>query len=316
MFSFKDVYINDYVSLVGPQEFSSGLTNSDITMEDYYYGEATIEKCEIKMQNMVLDKLIKINHPNLIIGGELSNQLAFTNMSMRSRNIPFMGIYSACASSAEGFIILANMISAKQIKNGIFITSSHNLTAEKQFRFPIEYGGPKPKRSTYTATASIGFTLSSKASNLKIINGTIGKVIDSGVKDVHNAGAVMAPSAVETLISHLRLTKTKIIDYDLILTGDLGRVGSILFKEVLQKEHNLKITNHLDAGTLLYENEEYSGGSGPAILPLIFVSKILPMKKYKRILYIATGALYSPVLVNQKNSLPAVSHAVTIEVIK
>jgi len=285
-------------------------------MEDYYFGENTIEKAEIKMQNNVLDKLIKINHPNLIIGGELSNQIAFTNMSMRNRNIPFIGIYSACASSAEGFIILANMISAKQIKNGIFITSSHNLTAEKQFRFPVEYGGPKPKRSTFTSTAAVGFTLTNKATNLKILNGTIGKVIDSGVKDVHNAGAVMAPSAVDTLISHLRLTKTKILDYDLILTGDLGRVGSSLFKEVLEKAHNLKITNHLDCGTLLYENEEYSGGSGPAIMPLIFVSKILPMKKYKKILYIATGALYSPVLVNQKNSLPAVSHAVTIEVIK
>ena len=136
MFNFKDVYINDYVTLIGPQE-SSFLNNANEVMEDYYFGESTIEKAEIKMQNTVLDKLIKLNHPNLIIGGELSNQLAFTNMSLRNRNIPFLGIYSACASSAEGFIILGNMISAKQIKNAIFITSSHNLTAEKQFRFPV-----------------------------------------------------------------------------------------------------------------------------------------------------------------------------------
>jgi len=315
MLSFKDVYISDYYTLVGPVEKESDLKNVNMHLDDYYFEEKTIEKAEVKMQKTVLTNLIKNEKPDLVIGGELSNQLGVTNMNLADRSIPYFGIYSACASSAQGLIMLADMITNKNIKDGIFITSSHNLTAEKQFRFPIEYGAPKPIRSTFTATAAVGIKVTNKPSKLKIINGTIGAVVDSAVKDVHNVGAVMAPSAVDTLLKHLNSTNTKIMDYDLILTGDLGKVGVDLFKTLLQNHHNIKITNHLDAGCLLYKNIEFSGASGPAVLPLILLTKILPNKKYKKILYLATGALYSPVLVFQKNPLPAVTHAITLEVI-
>lgn len=315
MFNFKDVYINDYFSIVGPLEEKSNLKGYNLSMEDYYYGEDTFEKAETKMQNIVLDNLLKKHKPDLIMGSDLMNQMTITNMSLNNRNIPYLGIYSACASSVGGILNIASLIDSKKIKEGLYITSSHNLNAEKQYRFPIEYGAPKPIRSTFTTTGSVGFTLSKTPSNLKVLNGTLGCVIDSYVKDVFNMGAVMARSAVDTFLRHLKLTKTNYQDYDLILTGDLGKVGEKIFKELLKKE-GISLNNYMDSGTLIYTNNEYSGGSGPVVLPLVFFNKIIHSKKYKKILLLATGSLHSPVLVNQKNSIPAITHAVTIEVIR
>lgn len=313
MFNFKDVYINDWFSIIGPVE--SNLKNYNLKMNDYYYGEKTFEKAEVKMQNVVLNSLLKNHKIDLVMGSDLINQMVITNMSLRERNIPYLGIYSACASSVGGIINIASLIDTKKIKEGLYITSSHNLNAEKQYRFPVEYGAPKPVRSTFTTTGSIGFTLSKEPSKLKVINGTYGCVIDSYVKDVFNMGAVMAPSAVDTLLRHLTLTKTKVEDYDLILTGDLGKVGTKIFETLLNKK-GIKIKNHIDAGTLIYSNNEYSGGSGPAVLPLVFFNNIIYNKKYRKILLLATGSLHSPVLVNQKNTIPSITHALTIEVIK
>ena len=315
MFNFKDVYINYYFSIVGPKEENSNLKGYNLSMEDYYYGEDTFEKAEIKMQNIVLNHLLKTHRPDLIMGSDLMNQMTTTNMSLNNLNIPYLGIYSACASSMGGIINLASLIDGRKIKEGLYITSSHNLTAEKQYRFPVEYGAPKPVRSTFTTTGSIGFTLSKVPSKIKVLNGTIGCVIDSYVKDVFNMGAVMAPSAVDTFIRHLNLTKTKPEDYDLILTGDLGKVGENIFKELLKRK-GITLKNYKDAGTLIYSNDEYSGGSGPVVLPLVFFNNIIHNKKYRKILLLATGSLHSPVLVNQKNTIPAITHAVTIEVIE
>ncbi len=313
MFNFKDVYINNWFSVVGPLEKNSKLKHYDIAMNDYYFNEETLEKAEIKMQNIVLNYLTKSKIPSLIVGGDLSNQIVTTNMALNGRNIPYLGLYSACATSGESLIILSSLIDSNKITDGIFITSSHNLNAEKEFRFPIEYGSIKPKRSTFTVTGSIGMYLSKTKSNIKIVSGTTGCVIDSYIKDVYNIGAVMAPSAADTLIKHLSLTKTKIEDYDLIVTGDLGLVGEKIFKEIL-KQKNIKLKHYVDAGTLIYNNVNYSGGSGPVTLPLVFLNNIIHNKKYKKIIYIATGSLHSPLLLNQKNTIPSISHALTIEV--
>ena len=211
------------------------------------------------------------------------NQMVITNMSLTDRSIPALGIYSACASSVAGLIDLAIFIGSRKIKEGLYITSSHNLNAEKQYRFPVEYGAPKPKRSTFTTTGSIGITLSKNPSKIKLINGTFGCIVDSYVKDVFNMGAVMAPSAADTLERHLKETKTTVDDYDLILTGDLGKVGSKILAELLKKKEII-LKNHIDAGTLIYSNDEYSGGSGPVVLPLVLFNNIIYNKKYKRIL--------------------------------
>ncbi|MDD2238821.1 MAG: hypothetical protein PHH51_02945 [Bacilli bacterium] len=314
MHKFKNVFINDYYSLAGPLEKKSNLKNCDYFMDDYYFGEKTPEKSESKMQKIVIQNLIKNERPDLIIGSDLNNQLTATSLSVVDLKIPYMGHYCACASSASMLITLANFIMSKNIKRGLFIISSHTLTAEKQFRFPVEYGAPKPIRGSQTATGAVGIIVSNQESKIKIISGLLGKVIDSGIKDVHNMGAIMAPSAVDTLINFLNKSKTTVKDYDLILTGDLGKVGSEIFKAVLQKEYKIKITNHLDAGATLYKNFEYSGASGPSVLPLTLVTKILTNNKYKKILYLATGSLHSTLLVNQKNSIPTLTHALYLEV--
>lgn len=314
MHKFKNVFINDYYSLAGPLEKKSNLKNCDYFMDDYYFGEKTPEKSESKMQKIVIQNLIKNERPDLIIGSDLNNQLTATSLSVVDLKIPYMGHYCACASSASMLITLANFIMSKNIKRGLFIISSHTLTAEKQFRFPVEYGAPKPIRGSQTATGAVGIIASNQKSKIKIVSGLLGKVIDSGIKDVHNMGAIMAPSAVDTLINFLNKSKTTVKDYDLILTGDLGKVGSEIFKAVLRKEYKIKITNHLDAGATLYKNFEYSGASGPSVLPLTLVTKILTNNKYKKILYLATGSLHSTLLVNQKNSIPTLTHALYLEV--
>lgn|SRR5574344_556496 len=315
MADFKNVYINNWFSIVGPLEKHSNLKKYDLALNDYYDGEETIENCELKMQKTVLNYLLKNTKPDLLIGTDLLDQNIITNMNLTNRNIPYFSIYSACASSCASLFTLANLINSKSIKNGLFITSSHNLTAEKQFRFPIEYGAPKPKRSTFTATGAIGISISNKPSNIRILNGTYGTVIDSYIKDAFNMGAVMAPAAVDTLIRHLNKTKTTTNDYDLILTGDLGLVGTAIFKRML-KEKGISIKNHLDAGVTLYSNNEYSGASGPTVLPLVLFDNLIYNPKYHKILLLATGSLHSPLLVNQKNTIPAIAHALTIEVVK
>lgn len=313
MFNFNNIYINNWYSVVGPYE-KNNIKKYNLGFDDYYFGEKTIEQAEIKMQKITLDYLTSLVKADIVLGSDILDQMIISNLSMLNRNIPYLGIYSACASTTAGMIILASFIQSKNINKGLFITSSHSLNAEKQYRFPIEYGAPKPRRATLTATGCVGFSVSTQKSNIKIVNGTFGCVIDSYVKDAYNMGAVMAPGAVDTLLKHLTYTKTTIDNYDLILTGDLGKVGASIFKELLKKK-GYKITNHMDAGANLYKNIDYAGASGPAALPLILFNNVIYNKKYKKILLLATGALHSKLLVNQSKTIPTVTHAVTLEVI-
>jgi stage V sporulation protein AD len=159
--------------------------------------------------------------------------------------------------------------------------------------------------------------LSNVESKIKIESSTIGQVINMGIKDVNNMGAVMAPAAASTIVKHLEENKRDINYYDVILTGDLGIVGSKILKEFLNINYNIKLKNHLDAGTEIYTKSQdvNSGSSGPVSLPLVLFNKILKNKKYKKILIVGTGSLHTPTLVNQKNSIGAIAHAVSLEVI-
>lgn len=315
-FKYKDIYLNKVYSIAGTNENNGKLKNVDRYLTDFYDKEKTIEDCEIKMQKEVLENLITTK-TDLIVGGDLMNQITATNSSVVDNNISFFGIYSACATFNQGIITLANFIQGKSIKEGINITSSHNLSSEKQFRFPIEYGSQKPSYSTFTTTGSVGVVVSKTPSNIKVVASTLGSVVDMGIKDANNMGAVMAPAAVKTLIEHLKYTNTTTKDYDLILTGDLGKYGSELFKILLSNDYGINIKNHIDAGSIIYNNdqEKYSGGSGPVCLPLVLFNNILKQKKYKKILVIATGSLHSPLLVNQKHSIPSIAHLISLEVI-
>lgn len=318
---FKNTYLNDYFTIVGPLEKESHLKKLDLTMDDYYLGEKTFEQAEVKMQKLVIDNILKRNSLNttdidLLVGGDLTNQIAVSNYSAKSFNIPFLGVYSACATFVESLIIGSSLVDSNQMSRVVGITSSHNLTAERQFRYPIEYGSPKPHTSTFTSTGAVSTILSKKPSKIRIESATIGVPTDLGVTDANNLGAVMAPAAASTIAKHLQSLKRDQNYYDLVLTGDLGCVGSKILEDYLFTVHNIKLKKLMDAGCELYleSQETYAGGSGPACLPIYLFNKALLNKKYKKILIVATGALHSPTSVNQHQSIPGIAHAISLEV--
>lgn len=320
---YKDVYLNDYFTIVGPLEKDSHLKKYNMQMNDYYFGEKTFELAEIKMQKVVIDNLmqrncLKTSDVDLLVGGDLTNQIAVTNYSAKNYSFPFLGLYSACATFVETLIVASNFIDSNNYKKIIGITSSHNLTAEKQFRYPVEYGAPRPHTATFTTTGSAAVFLSKKKSKLKIESSTIGTPIDMGISDANNLGAVMAPAAASTIMRHLEELKRDINYYDLILTGDLGCIGGKILQEYMEKNYNIHLKKYLDAGCELFldSQETYAGGSGPVCLPLVLFNKILNYKKYKKILIVATGALHSVTLVNQKQPIPAIAHALSLEVVE
>lgn len=229
---FKNVYLNDYKTIIGPIEGMSKLKNKDYVMDDYYFQEKTFEQAEVKMQQVVIDSIIsnnnlKISDIDLLVGGDLTNQIAISNYSARSYNIPFLGIYSACATFVESLIVASSFIDTNQAKKVIGITSSHNLTAERQFRYPVEYGSPRPHTSTFTSTGAVATLLSKVQSKIKIESATIGVVQDLGISDANNLGAAMAPAAASTIAEHFASLNRDYNYYDLILTGDLGCVGHL-----------------------------------------------------------------------------------------
>ena len=271
---FNNVYIKDNFSIVGPLERDGLLKNYDFAIDDYYYGEKTFEQAEIKMQKIVLDNLLNKNKlgeskVDVLIGGDLINQISITSYNAAKFRIPYLGIYSACATYAESLIIAASFLHSKLAKNIVAITSSHNLNAERQFRYPVEYGAVKKHTTTFTTTAAVSTLITSEETNIKIESATIGKAIDMGVTDTSNMGAVMAPAAAEVLNTHLLEMKRNINYYDLVLTGDLGLVGKEIFLEMLNKEYNINLKKYMDAGCEIYTpaQETYAGASGP-VCPL------------------------------------------------
>ena len=320
-FKYNNVYIKDYETIAGHKEKEGNLVYQN-TIDNYYYNEEKIEDAEIKMQNFCLTKIIKRNKLNnnieLIVGGDLLNQITITSYNLANRHLPFLGVYNACATFNESLIILSTMINQGSINSGLAITSSHNLNAERQYRFPIEYGSPKKQYTTFTTTGAACTLLTREPTNIKIESSTIGEVIDFGIKDATNMGAIMAPSAANTLHKHLTDLHRPLDYYDLIVTGDLGKLGSKIFLDLIKEEYNYNPKYYIDAASIIYNEEQntYQGGSGPVVIPLVLFNKILKDKKNKRILLLATGSLHSPLMVNLKKSIPSITHAISIEVIK
>ena len=322
---YENVYINDTATISGPYEAKGSLSNFfDKSYKDLYFGSKSWEDAEIKMLGECIDILLqktkkKINSIDALISGDLLNQIVSSSFNAAKLSIPFIGIYAACSTSTLGLFIAANMIEVGQAKNIITSVSSHNCTSEKQFRQPVEYGGPKPKTATFTVTGAASALLSSKKSKIRIISSTLGSVVDAGIKDAFNMGAVMAPAAAKTIYNHLINTKTKASDYDLILTGDLGRYGKDILKDYMEKEYGIELNNLDDSACMIYDidsQDVYAGGSGPACIPLVTYGYILDkMKKgkLKKVLMVATGSLHSQVTVNLKKTIPAISHAICLE---
>ena len=322
---FNNVYVDDVSTVAGPFVINGPLKFDDI-FEDFYDDEDTFEKCEIKELKKTINILLKKTNKNekdisFGIGSDLLNQITISNYVFRDYDIPFLGVYNACASVCEEVLIASSILEKYKDKNAIITTSSHNMTAERQYRNPVEYGSPKPKTTTFTVTGATSMMLTNNKTNIKVESATIGKVIDMGINDVYDMGSVMTPSAAYTLNEHLKQTKTKVSDYDLILTGDLGKYGKDLFKEYVKEEYNIELSdNYDDSATMIYDynDDVYAGGSGPSCMPLVVYSDIIPKlknKQLKKVLLIATGALMSPTTIFQKMSIPSVSHAICLEAI-
>ena len=326
-FKYNNVYINEVSTITGPKEGEGPLSKFfDKSYSEYYMGSDTWEQAEVKMNTENIDLLLNKSNMSkkdvdIFISGDLLNQIVASSYAASTLNIPYMGIYSACATSTEGIIIASNMIEGGLINNSVVNVSSHNNASEKQFRYPVEYGGPKPVTQTFTVTGSASALISNKKSNIKVESATLGKCIDSGVKNVFDMGSVMAIAAADTIDKHLKDTKREIGYYDLILTGDLGMYGKNLLKDVLKDEYGYDTRNVDDSACMIYDiNKQsvYAGGSGPACIALVTYSYILNLMrqgKLNRVLMVATGALMNPTMVNQKLSIPSIAHAVSLEVI-
>ena len=323
---FNNVYVESTGTVTGPYERSGPLEKYfDHSYDDLYAKEPTWEQAEVRFQQLSIDTTLNKAKKSkldidLLISGDLLNQLVASSYTASRFGIPYFGVYSACSTSAEAIILGSSLIDSGKINNALCATSSHNLAAEKQFRYPTEYGGPKPKYSTFTTTGGASLLLSNKFSKIKVESGTIGRVMDMDQKDVFNMGAVMASAAGDTIYNHLKDTKREVGYYDLIITGDLGVYGKQILIEYLKTEHNLDITNNYkDAGTMIYDiqnQEVYAGGSGPACGPLVMYSYIFNKMlsgELERVLFVPTGALMNSTMVNQKLSIPSIAHAVSLE---
>lgn len=317
---FKNIFINNYYSVLGRNEHEVTIT-ADEEIKDYYLNEKAIELAESAFQlksikGLLLKSKLKEKNINLLIGSDLQPELMASNFAAKDLKIPFLGIYSACASFASSLIISASVLKEEKLENIIVTTSAHNLASEKTFRFPIEYGCIRKYISTFTSTGSVSALVSNKEGKIKIESGTLGTVNDIGFKDVNNMGAAMAHSAAKTIYEHLKDTKRKANYYDLILTGDLGIYGVKILKEYMKKEYKIDLNNLKDAGTIFYKDsgKSIAGASGPVTLPLVLFNDIIN-QKYKKILIVATGSLHTRVSSNLKMSIPSIAHAVSLEVL-
>ncbi len=322
---YNNVYIKDTYTIASIYEKDGPLKKyfDKLYDKDFYYGMNTFEAAESKM----LEDTMKIlsrrgGKVDLIIAGDLQNQISASNYAVRNNNTPFLGIFNACATFGEGVAIGASFIEGKQVKDVMVSVSSHNMVAEKQFRNPTEYGAPKKKTTTFTSTGAASIHLTNEKQQIRIAAATIGCVQDKGVTDVNNMGAVMAISAADTIEKHLNNLKIKPEYYDLILTGDLGIYGKrILIDYLMTKGIDLS-KNYQDCGLLLYDIEKqpvFAGASGPASSALVtcsYVYKEMIKGNFKRVLVVPTGAIFSPTRVFQKESIPSIAHAFSLEVVE
>lgn len=321
-FLFSDVYCHECSVIVGPTEMNGPLKNYfDKCINDIYFGEKSFEKAEIKMfkegLNLCLDKNnLSSDDVDIVIYSDLNNQIAIGSYCLKNYNIPAIGIYSACSGLTQGVITASSFIEMG-FKNIIVSMSSHNKTSERQFRYPVEYGGKKELTTTYTVTSSNHLLLSSVASDIIVSRITIGNVCSNNIKNPNDMGRAMAIACYKTFKRHFNDFDISPSEYDLILSGDLSKYGSELFLKYLE-EDGIKLDNYNDTGLMIYDSTQrvFAGGSGIGCVSsvvLAYIFKLLKEKKLNKILVIATGALLNPVMTLQKEAIPSVAHAVCFE---
>ncbi len=314
-----------FASVAGKKEAEGPLKNAfDTIIYDSYDGKDSYEQAESKFQTEAVSTALKkagirADEVDYIFAGDLLNQCVGSSFGLLDFNIPYLGQYGACSTMAQGLIMASVFVESGAANIAMCVTSSHFCSAERQYRFPMEYGGVRTPTAQWTVTGSGSCVLTKGKKGPRVSRATVGKIVDLGVKDANNMGAAMAPAAADTLKNYFDDTNTQPSDYDLILTGDLGEVGSKALYDLLMLE-NIDIKNrHNDCGLMIFDRNRqdvHAGGSGCGCAGSVLCSKILTELKNERlnnILFMATGALMSPTTCGQGASIPSVAHLVNIK---
>lgn len=316
--------IINWASVVGKKESEGPLVNYfDVVQKDTYFGQKTWEQAEKRMQQLALQTLAKkesltIHDFSLVFSGDLLNQCIGSSFTLRNTSVPHLGLYGACSTMAESLLLASMAVDGGYFDKVVAMTSSHFASSERQYRFPLGYGGQRTPTSQWTVTGSGAALLCAKGSGPKITECTVGTVTDLGITDANNMGPAMAPAALSTIKAHFNDFGVTANDFDLIVTGDLGQLG----KEVLltlAKNEGIPLGGKLaDCGTMIFDLQKqdvHAGGSGcgcSAVTLCGYLLEQLKKKKLNKILFCGTGALLSPTSVQQGLPIPGVCHAVSI----
>ena len=313
-----------YAGVVGKREYEGPLgAYFDLHDEEERFGMDTWEKAESEMQRLALNlALAKADltgkELGAIFAGDLMNQCIGSSYAAECFDRPFFGLYGACSTFAEGIVLASLLIDGEAFDKCAVIASSHFCTAERQFRYPLEYGGQRTPTSQRTATAAGSFILSAEGNGPYIKEVLPGTIVDMGITDINNMGAAMAPAAYDTITKYFEHTGKKPSDFDLIITGDLGKQGHGIICDFMKNDGFDMERAYNDCGLLLYDGEKqdmHAGGSGCGCSASVVAGYI--MKRFEKreigdVLYIATGALMSPASLQQGRSIPGIAHLVRI----
>ena len=312
-----------HANVVGKKEGEGPLADSfDYIAPDDTFGESTWEKSESAMQKQSLELALNkagqaASNLDWLFAGDLLNQCIGSSYAARDENVPFFGLYGACSTMGEGLALASMVLDGGFGEWAGVVVSSHFCSAERQYRTPLEYGSQRTPTAQWTVTGSGAAILAREGPGPYITHVTVGKIVDKGIKDANNMGAAMTPAAVDTISAHLRDTGRSPDFYDLIVTGDLGSLGSELLVELLERE-GYPLSNHVDCGTLIFDAQDqdvHCGGSGCGCSAAVLTGLLLPGLKEGRwhnILFCGTGALHSPTALGQGESVPGICHAVAL----
>ncbi len=321
----RQVYILSASSIAGKKEGDGPLGSCfDMIVEDAAVGQDSWEQGEselIKKASEIAIRKAKLKQSDIryAFAGDLLGQLIATTFGLKELNIPLYGIYGACSTAGEALGLGAMTVGAGYADNILAAASSHFGSAEKQFRFPLEYGNQRPLAATWTVTGCGAFIVSSRKSNTEITGITTGKIVDYGVSDSMNMGACMAPAAADLIYQNLKDFNRKPEDYDKIITGDLGKIGQKILLDLLRQNGYDISRQHMDCGIEIFDpgtQDTHAGGSGCGCSAVTLAGYILPKVRsgeWKRVLFLPTGALLSTVSYNEGETIPGIAHGVVIE---
>ncbi|RJQ05477.1 MAG: stage V sporulation protein AD [Bacillota bacterium] len=313
------------VSVVGPREGQGPMSGwFDVVKPDRLLGQKSWEKAECKMVEEAVELLmtksgVRRSELDFLLAGDLLNQIISASFAARTIDVPYFGLYGACSTIAEALALGSALIDGGFATNVCAVSSSHHDTAERQYRFPTEFGTQRPPTAQWTATAAGAVMLGPRGKGkLEVTHATIGRVVDNGMKDPFDMGTAMAPAAADTIAAHFRDTGRDPDAYDFVVTGDLGAVGQPLADELLKKQGVNLEDRFIDCGKMIYDETQdaHAGGSGCGCSASVFagyLAKNLEQGKFERILLVCTGALHSVTTYQQGESIPGIAHAVSVE---